>query len=92
MIPQAPAVKRPSDELSPLAKAAALAALDTLSRTENRDLVWTTAQMRGHELAAVLMRCAGRLAVGEADHEEIYGALLMAAVWASERDPAMPAH
>lgn len=92
MIPQAQVVKRPSDALSPLAKAAALEALDALQNPENRDLVMAAANMRGHEIVAILMRCAGKLAVGEATEEEIRGCLLMGAVWASERDPAMPAH
>lgn len=85
-------IQRPSDALSALAKAKAIECLDVLQNPDNLDLVWTTARMRGHEIAAVMLRCAGKLAAGEAAHEEIRGALLMAAVWASERDPAMPAH
>lgn len=92
MIPQNRKITAPSDILSPVAKAAAIACLDTLRNPENEALVWTAARMEPMEIIACLLRCAGKLATGEASQEEIRGALLMAAVWVSEAGNPVPRH
>lgn len=92
MIPQNRKITAPSDVLSPVAKAAALACLDTLQHPDNADLVWTAARMEPQEIIAGLLRCAGKLAAGEASQEEIRGALLMATVWVSEAGNPAPRH
>ncbi|MDG4563189.1 MAG: hypothetical protein P9E88_18050 [Candidatus Competibacter sp.] len=85
-------LEKPSDALSPLAKAAALEALETLQSPDNAELVLTTAHMLPQQVMAVLLRAAGRLQVGEASHDELRGALLMAVVWISEHGNPATAH
>jgi len=76
-------IKQPSDDFSHAAKVAALRALDALQSPDHRDLVWTTAHMEPDKLIALLFRCIGRFEVGEADRDEVRGALLMATAWIS---------
>lgn len=79
-----PALRKPNpDNLSPLAKAAALEALETLESPANRDLVVTAARMEPQHIMALLLRTAGKLACSEATPDEIRGAMLMATVWIS---------
>lgn len=85
-------LEKPSDALSPLAKAAALEALETLQSPDNAELVLTTAHMLPQQIMAVLLRAAGRLQVGEASHGELRGALLMAVAWISEHGNPATAH
>lgn len=85
-------LEKPSDALSPLAKAAALEALETLENPDNAELVWTAAHMLPQQIMAVLLRAAGKLQVGEAGHLELRGALLMATVWISEHGNPATAH
>jgi len=84
---------RPPDpnHLSPLAKAAALEALEVLENPDNRPLVATAATMEPHHVMALLLRTAGKLAVSEATTDEIRGALLTATVWISAAGEAMAA-
>lgn len=87
-----PAIRKPDpDHLSPLAKAAALEALENLESPVNRDLVMTTATMEPQHVMALLLRTAGKLAVSEATPDEIRGALLMATVWISAAGEVMAA-
>lgn len=84
------ALRKPDpNHLSPLAKAAALEALETLESPDHRALVVTAATMEPQHVMSMLLRTAGKLAVGEATAEEIRGVLLMATAWISAAGESM---
>jgi len=90
-MPRPPFCQPDPNRLSPLAKAAALEALEVLESPVNRTLVESSARMEPHALMAMLLRTVGRLACGEANTEEIRGTLLMATAWISAAAEAMAA-
>ncbi|HRD68276.1 MAG TPA: hypothetical protein PKY50_19270 [Candidatus Competibacter sp.] len=83
MIPQNQKITAPSDVLSPVAKAAAIEALDWLQTPEAADLAWTAARMEPQHVIAGCFRVVGKLATGEADPDEVRGMLLTAVCWIS---------
>lgn len=93
MVPEPKTAPRaPETTLSPLAKAAAVAALDWLQTPEAADLAWTAAYMDPQQVIAGCFRVVGKLATGEADPDEVRGMLLTAACWISRVAEAQTTH